>query len=305
MSARDQLLVVIDPVARRTDGESVRIAKDVLGAGAAVRVCLPDGPEDFTKALARRGARRLVVIGDDRALLRAVAALHRERDLAGCALSVVPVGAAQTLSLTRGLGVPAGAVAAARAVLEGTERRLDLLVDDSDGVVLGDLRIPPVGAGGSARPVVSGEDVSSPVGAGGSGGSSRVIAGRAGVATEGHAWLRSCQSFVRTLAARPARPSRPAPPARLRVEADGVTLVGLDQPVEGVRVTAGGGGLARVEVHPAPSAGVDASPVRVRARTVTVSGADFRYRADSVVAGPVRTRTWTVRARAWGLTLPR
>ncbi|NDZ99922.1 diacylglycerol kinase, partial [Streptomyces sp. SID10116] len=108
MSARDQLLVVIDPVARRTDGESVRIAKDVLGAGAAVRVCLPDGPEDFTKALARRGTRRLVVIGDDRALLRAVAALHRERDLAGCALSVVPVGAAQSLTLTRGLGVPAG-----------------------------------------------------------------------------------------------------------------------------------------------------------------------------------------------------
>ncbi|MGW6526805.1 diacylglycerol kinase family protein [Streptomyces venezuelae] len=301
MSARDQLLVVIDPVARRTDGESVRIAKDVLGAGAAVRVCLPDGPEDFTKALARRGARRLVVIGDDRALLRAVAALHRERDLAGCALSVVPVGAAQTLALTRGLGVPAGAVAAARAVLEGSERRLDLLVDDSDGVVLGDLRIPPVGADGS-RPTVAGDGVSSSVGAGGS---SRVIAGRAGVATEGHAWLRSCQSFVRTLAARPARPPRPAPPARLRIEADGVTLVGLDQPVEGVRVTAGGGGLARVEVRPAPSAGADASPVRVRARTVTVSGADFRYRADSVVAGPVRTRTWTVRARAWGLTLPR
>ncbi|MFI7318110.1 diacylglycerol kinase [Streptomyces venezuelae] len=299
MSARDQLLVVIDPVARRTDGESVRIAKDVLGAGAAVRVCLPDGPEDFTKALARRGARRLVVIGDDRALLRAVAALHRERDLAGCALSVVPVGAAQTLTLTRGLGVPTGAVAAARAVLEGAERRLDLLVDDSDGVVLGDLRIPPVGAGRSSSVP---EDVSSAVGAGGS---SRVIAGRAGVAAEGHAWLRSCQSFVRTLAARPARPSRPAPPPRLRIEADGVTLVGLDQPVEGVRVTAGGGGLAHVEVRPSPSAGADASPVRVRARTVTVSGSDFRYRADAVVAGPVRTRTWTVRDRAWGLTLPR
>ncbi|MFI1681806.1 diacylglycerol kinase [Streptomyces sp. NPDC020607] len=302
MSARDQLLVVIDPVARRTDGESVRIAKDVLGAGAAVRVCLPDGPEDFTKALARRGARRLVVIGDDRALLRAVAALHRERDLAGCALSVVPVGAAQTLTLTRGLGVPTGAVAAARTVLEGAERRLDLLVDDSDGVVLGDLRIPPVGAGASDRSPAEVDDVSSAVGAAGS---SRVIAGRAGVAAEGHAWLRSCQSFVRTLATRPVRPSRPAPPARLRVEADGVTLVGLDQPVEGVRVTAGGGGLARVEVHPSPSAGAGASPVRVRARTVTVSGADFRYRADAVVAGPVRTRTWTVRARAWGLTLPR
>lgn len=136
----DQLLVVIDPVARRTDGESVRIAKDVLSAGAQAKVCLPDGPEEFARALARRGSRRPVVVGDDRALVRAVSLLHRRRELAGCALSMVPVGSA--LSVARSLGVPMGAVAAARAVLEGVERRLDLLVDDSDGVVLGALRIP-------------------------------------------------------------------------------------------------------------------------------------------------------------------
>ncbi|MYS43659.1 diacylglycerol kinase, partial [Streptomyces sp. SID5998] len=99
-----QLLVVIDPVARRTDGESVRIAKDVLGAGAAVKVCLPEDPEEFARALARRGSRRPVVIGDDRALLRAVTVLHRRRELAGCALSAVPVGGA--VSLARSLGVP-------------------------------------------------------------------------------------------------------------------------------------------------------------------------------------------------------
>ncbi|WP_447042059.1 diacylglycerol kinase family protein [Streptomyces sp. DSM 118878] len=267
------------------DGESVRIAKDVLGAGAAIRTCLPESPEDFTKALARRGARRLVVVGDDRALLRAVAALHRERGLGDAALSLVPVGPAQTLA--RALGVPAGAVAAARAVLEGGVRRFDLLVDESDGVVLGDLRIPPVGATDSAA--------GSPEAPGG-----------ATTTVEGHAWLRTCQSFVRTLAARPSRvATAPVPgPARLRVEADGVTLVDLGQPVAGIHVTAGGGGLAQVEVRPS-SVGAEAAPLRVRARTVTVSGADFRYRADAVVTGPVRTRTWTVRPEAWGLTLPR
>ncbi|MGA4850209.1 diacylglycerol kinase family protein [Streptomyces sp. G5(2025)] len=303
MSARDQLLVVIDPVARRADGESVRIARDVLGAGAAVRFCLPDGPEDFTKALARRGARRLVVIGDDRALLRAVQALHRERGLAASALGLVPVGAAQTLART--LGVPAGAVAAARNVLDGAERRLDLLVDESDGVVLGDLRIPPVDGGllsgpssGLASDPSSGRAVASAVSARASGLS------RASAA-EGHAWLRTCQSFVRTLATRPSRVAAPpaAGPSRLRVEADGVTLVDLDQPVEGVRVTTGNSGLAQVEVRPT-SVGAEAAPLRVRARSVTVSGADFRYRADAVVAGPVRTRTWTVHQGAWGLTLP-
>ncbi|MFP3992745.1 diacylglycerol kinase family protein, partial [Streptomyces sp. E11-3] len=143
------LLVVIDPVARRSDGESVRIAKDVLCGGAdGVKVCLPDSAEEFTRALARRGSRRPVVVGDDRALLRAVGGLHRERELAASVLSLVPVGSVTTLA--QSLGVPAGTVAAARAVLDGVPRRLDLLVDDSDGVVLSELRIPAVRVGAKA-----------------------------------------------------------------------------------------------------------------------------------------------------------
>ncbi|MFD5279741.1 diacylglycerol kinase family protein [Streptomyces rubrogriseus] len=285
-SARsDQLLVVVDPVARRMDGESVRIAKDVLSAGAShTKVCLPDDPEEFARALGRRGSRRPVVIGDDSALLRAVALLHRRRELAGCALSVVPVGSA--LGLARSLGLPTGAVAAARAVLDGAERRLDLLVDDSDGVVLGTVGIPPA-------PV--------PV----------PVRADAGPGPEGTSsvrpWLRTCQSLVRTLASsRTARtavaPGTPGP-ARLRVEVDGVTLVDLDQPVEGVSVTPGAAGVAVVEVRPL-SVGAQASPLTASGRTVTVSGAHFRYRADAVVCGPVGTRTWVAREGAWGLTLP-
>ncbi|MET9833830.1 diacylglycerol kinase family protein [Streptomyces sp. NPDC006385] len=274
----DQLLVVIDPIARRTDGESVRIAKDVLSAGAATKVCLPDDPDEFARALTRRGSRRPVVVGDDRALTRAVTLLHRQRELAECVLSVVPVGAA--LSLAESLGVPTGAVAAARAVLEGAERRLDLLVDDSDGVVLGALRIPPI-------PDFDAE----PAGATAMG------------AAAGRPWLRTCQSLVRTLV--PARGVSPAGsgPARLRIEVDGATLVDLDQPVEAVSVTPGIAGVAEVEVRPA-SVGAEAAPLRAEGRTVTVSGAHFRYRADGEVSGPVRTRTWVVREGAWGLVVP-
>ncbi|MEV6506857.1 diacylglycerol kinase [Streptomyces sp. NPDC051642] len=283
----DHLLVVIDPVARRADPESVRIAKDVLSAGASTKVCLPEGPEEFARVLARRGSRRPVVVGDDRALMRAVSLLHRQRELAGCALSMVPVGG--VLSLAGALGVPTGAVAAARAVLDGVVRRMDLLVDDSDGVVLGALRIPSLPTMREAPPV---EATPVPSGSG-----------------SVHAsWLRTCQSLVRTLV--PARPSREPlagvtrlGPARLRVEVDGVTLVDLDQPVEGVSVTPGASGFAEVEVRPV-SVGASASALCARGRTVTVSGADFRYRADAVVAGPVRTRTWVVREGAWGLTLP-
>ncbi|MEY9993084.1 hypothetical protein ABIE67_005116 [Streptomyces sp. V4I8] len=273
----DQLLVVIDPAARRTDGESVRIAKDVLSAGAATKVCLPDDPDEFARALTRRGSRRPVVIGDDRALIRAVTLLHRQRELAECVLSVVPVGGA--LSLAGSLGVPTGAVAAARAVLDGVERRLDLLVDDSDGVVLGGLRIPPI------------RDPAAPDGA------TAVGAGA------GRPWLRTCQSLVRTLV--PARGSSPAAsgPSRLRVEVDGTTLVDLDQPVEAVSVAPGADGAAEVEVRPL-SVGAEATPLLAAGRTVTVSGAHFRYRADTEVSGPVRTRTWVVREGAWGLTVP-
>ncbi|MBD0424354.1 diacylglycerol kinase [Streptomyces sp. TRM S81-3] len=276
----DQLLVVIDPVARRTDGESVRIAKDVLSAGAAsTKVCLPEGPEEFARALRRRGSRRPVVIGDDRALVRAVALLHRHRELAECALSVVPVG--RVLGLAGSLGLPTGAVAAARAVLDGAERRLDLLVDDSDGVVLGAVGIPPVPVRDGGPP---GEGAGAPI----------------------RPWLRTCQSLVRTLAAsRPARATAGtgAGPARLRVEVDGVTLVDLGQPVEGVSVTPGADGLAEVVVRPV-SLGAEASSLTATGHTVTVSGAHFRYRADAEVSGPVRTRTWSVREGAWGLTLP-
>ncbi|TWG04104.1 hypothetical protein FHX80_112547 [Streptomyces brevispora] len=269
------LLVVIDPVARRTDGESVRIAKDVLSAGAHAKICLPDGPEEFARALSRRGGRRPVVVGDDRALRRAVTLLHREREPAGSALSLIPVGAAAALELSHSLGVPTGAVAAARTALDGAVRRLDLLVDDSDGVVLGALRIPAL-----------------------SGAAPGTEASHSGVTA---VW-DTCRSLVRTLV-HPAPSVLPAPlrTHRLRIEADGVLLNDLDRPVESVTVTSGrgGGGLAEVTIHP-----LDGAPVTTEVKAVTVSGADFRYRADIQVGGPVRTRTWTVRAGAWGLMLP-
>ncbi|MEU7639059.1 diacylglycerol kinase catalytic domain-containing protein [Streptomyces sp. NPDC039016] len=340
--------MVIDPIARRTDGESVRIAKDVLCAGAGAKICLPEGPEEFAQALARRGRRRPVVIGDDRALLRAVALLHKERELAGVPLSMVPVGPPETVALSRTLGVPTDAVAAARTVLDGGERPMDLLTDDSDGIVLGGLRIP-CGDMAGALPEYgayggSGERGGRAVGGarGAADQPERAAApGDAGPGTadpeSGHRpWWKPAARTARTalsLLATPAagrwgapRPGAaevgggrrgrvPAQRLRLRVEADGALLADLDRPVRGVSVVpcagddgvgADGpvgrpGGLVEVVVHWAGGE----RPVRVRARAVTVSGADFHYRADVLVGGPVRTRTWTVQPGAWRLQLPR
>ncbi|MFE2880057.1 diacylglycerol kinase [Streptomyces roseus] len=258
------LLVLVDPVARRLDGESVRIAKDVLSAGAAAKICLPDSQEEFARALARRGHRQPVIVGDDRALVRAVGLLYRERGLGDGAVSLIPVGQVGSLGLARSLGVPLSAVAAARSVLDGAVRPRDLLVDDSDGVVLGDLRIPPV---------------------------------RAAVRAPGPSVWSAYRSLVRTLAPSGARVGH-----RLRVEADGQLLVDVDRAVEDLRVVpvAASGGMAEVTLRLAGG-----SSLRVRAASVTVSGSDFRYRADARVAGPVRRRTWTLRPGAWSLTVPR
>lgn len=275
------LLVLVDPVARRLDGESVRIAKDVLSAGAAAKICLPDSQEEFARALARRGHRQPVIVGDDRALVRAVGLLYRERALSEGAVSLIPVGPAGSLGLARQLGVPLSAVSAARAVLDGAVAVRDLLVDDSDGVVLGGIGIPPV----RALPRPAGPSV----------------------------WS-AYRSLVRTIIRPPvaAQASAAGGGHRLRVEADGVVLADVDRNVEDVSVSArAGDGLADVLIRMGAGSGGEGggdgeagSVVRVRASTVTVSGADFRYRADAAVTGPVRRRTWTLRPGAWGLTLP-
>lgn len=363
------LLVVIDPVARSTDGESVRIARDVLCAGAGgagAKICLPEGPEEFARALARRGQRRPVVIGDDRALLQVVGLLHKERELAGVPVSMVPVGAPAAVALSRSLGVPQDTVAAARTVLDGAERAMDLLTDDSGGIVLGGLRIPGgrdggrnggrravAGPGrvfvpGAAGPVDTGERVSGAVPSGAprtGSGAPGTESGAPGADGNGPWWgpaARTARTALALLApaagrwgalrteagAAGGRRVR-VPGQRLRIEADGVLLADLDRPVRGVSVVPGGragagwpgagagrgvgggdgrgdgrdgdGELAEVVVH-WPGGG---HPVRARARAVTVSGADFHYRADAVVGGPVRTRTWTVQPGAWRLQLPR
>ncbi|MDH6112112.1 hypothetical protein P3T36_004911 [Kitasatospora sp. MAP12-15] len=136
------LLLLLDPVAREADGEAVRIARDVLAGGADVKVVLPENSAELDRVLSHRGRRRPVVIGSDLTLQRVVQALHRQRELTAGPLGLVPVGRAPAVSLARSLGVPTEPVAAARAVLNGQPRELGLLVDDEDGVVLGEVRIP-------------------------------------------------------------------------------------------------------------------------------------------------------------------
>ncbi|MDB1086024.1 diacylglycerol kinase family protein [Streptomyces sp. ACA25] len=215
----EQVLIVIDPIARHADGESVRIARDVLCAAVAgAKVCVLDRPQAMLHALTQRGSRRVVIIGGDRALLRAVRMLYLSGELDEHPLGVVPVGPEAAVAVIRSLGVPADAVLASRAVLSGPARPIDLLVDDAGGVVLGALGIPAPQPGPEppgTRP-----------------------------------WWRPARSTEAGSGALPAQ--------RLRVEADGEVLTDGAQPGVQVSVTADGG-LAAVEVrHSAGAAAVTA-----------------------------------------------
>ncbi|MFI9359958.1 diacylglycerol kinase [Kitasatospora sp. NPDC053057] len=270
----EPLLLLLDPVARQTDGESVRIAKDVLCGGADVKVAYPESPSELDRMLSHRGRRRPVVIGSDLALQRVLQALHRQRELGADPVGMIPVGRAEELATARALGVPEEPVRAARAVLSGAPRTFDLLVDDGGGVALGGVRI--------------------------TGGGGRRLVGRTG------GWRSLWAKLAAAEQANALTPEAADHSPRVRVEADGRLLADVHRPVRLVQLTLTGAGEADADgagvlevVVSAPGA-----LVRARAASVSVVGRGFGYEADGHPVGPVRARTWTVHPGAWGLLLP-
>ncbi|MBC3843455.1 hypothetical protein GXW82_34300 [Streptacidiphilus sp. 4-A2] len=134
--------MVVSPAALAVDGESVRVARDVLGAAFAMKAVVPGDLTELERVLSRRGRRRLVVIGDDQALRHVVQLLHRHAQLDAGPVGIIPVGKGHKVALARSLGASSRPVEAARAIARGGERTLDLLVDEDGGVVLSGLRIP-------------------------------------------------------------------------------------------------------------------------------------------------------------------
>jgi diacylglycerol kinase (ATP) len=294
VSVEHSLLVITEPAMHTADGESVRVALDVLRASSQLKVVTPRGPQELHQVLDKRGRRRPVVVGGDEAMHGVVQTLYQRRELAGSLLGWVPISTRHDLART--LGIPPDPAGAARVVLTGAERWLDLLVDDAGGIAVNAVRVgapPAVPNGTDAEP--------SPLDRLRSGLSSLVAGGRRS------GW-------------------------RLRVEADGTVLTDLDRRVLLVGLGNGsdvGGGALSAEVSPddglaevvvSEASGplawlgqanrhrgehVRQDGVRiVRARAVTVSGQDFPYDADGVTCGPVRLRTWTVQHSAWRLTVP-
>ncbi|WP_434581767.1 diacylglycerol/lipid kinase family protein [Carbonactinospora thermoautotrophica] len=298
MSVEHPLLVIANPGAGPdSDGENLRVALDVLRANTDVKLLMVDEHTDLERALGRRGRRRVVVAGGDGTVHQVVRVLRLRGELGDTLLGLVPVGTGNDLART--LGIPLDPARAARCVLHGTERRLDLLVDDAGGVAVNTVH---VGLG-------------------------------AAVARTAAAFKQRLGRHAFPLGAVLGGLLHPG--WHLRVEADGQVLNDYDRRVLLVGLANGsslGGGLGTLSAAAEPDDGladvivsratgplarigfglgmregshVGREDVQVtRARVVRVYGQEFPYDADGDLLGPVRARTWTVEHSVWRVLVP-
>lgn len=293
----DPLLLITNADAGTNDAENLEEALEVLRAAADVEVCATANPGELDGVLHRRGSRRVVVAGGDGSLHAVVAALHRRHELADTVLGLIPLGTGNDFA--RGSDIPLDPEEAARLVLHGQVRPVDLIVDCVGEVVVNNVHIG-VGAQASRK--------------------AKKWKGRLG---------RIGYPVGALLAA--VNP----PFVRLRIEVDGEEVTDFAHPVLMVAIGNGpkvGGGaditpeadpedgrmdvMISYAVGPLDRLGYAARFRRgehhhredvtyVQARSVSISGQSFYCSADGEVYGPERHRTWRLEPRALSMTLPR
>ena len=302
----ESCLVITNEGAGTADQESLERAVAVLSERSSVEVVATSNPGELDGVLHRSGTRRIVVAGGDGSLHAVVAALHRRNELADRVLGLIPLGTGNDFA--RCMDLPLDPEEAARLVLDGEVRRVDLLVDELGGIVVNNVH---VGAGAQAS-------------------------------RRGHRWKQRLGSvgFGRANLGKLGYPigallaAFHPPELRLRVEVDGEVVVDVDDPV--LMVAAGngtsvGGGTeltpeadpedGKVDVmisravgpwsklayaaHLARSRHPDRDDVTyLRASRVTVSGDEFYCSADGEITGPERRRSWQVLPAAYSMVLP-
>ncbi len=292
------LLLVTNASAGSAEDDAVDAAVAVLRRAADVVVRPCTDPDELDDIVGSRAGRSIVVAGGDGSLHVIVRTLWSRGELSPDApLGLLPMGTGNDFA--RALGLPLDdPAAAARVVLAGRSRALDLLVDDDGGVVVNAVH---VGLGAEAARRAS--DLKGLLGPT----AYAVGSVAAGVVERG--W-------------------------KVRVEVDGVELHDGSEPVlmagAGNGRTVGGGspltpdaepddGFADVVVSlatgPVERVAYGAAMRRgehverpdvltARGRVVTVSGEEFPVNADGELSGPYVSRTWSVRPAAWSLLVP-
>jgi diacylglycerol kinase (ATP) len=140
------MLVVTNELAGRTEADSVAAVVDVLRTGGeAVEVITCHAEDDLERLLDRRAEQTVVVVGGDGSLHTFLRHLWQRGEAADCPVGLVPLGTGNDFA--RGIGIPIDPVEAAKLIVDGAPRPVDLIVDDDGGVVVNAVH---VGAGALA-----------------------------------------------------------------------------------------------------------------------------------------------------------
>jgi len=303
----DPLLVITNRDAGPSDEESLEAALRVLRTKTDVEVAATADPGELDGVLHRAGSRRIVVAGGDGSLHAVIACLYKRHELHDAVLGLLPLGTGNDFA--RGVGIPLEIEDAARVVLDGSPRPMDLIVDEVGQVVVNAVH---VGAGAQAsRRGANWKKRLRSVGVG------KVNIGKLGypIGAAITAWN--------------------PPVLRLRVELDGTVVNDLDRPVLMVAVGNGssvGGGTeltpdaspedGRLDVMVSRAVGPLARFLYAarlgfathreredvdyhRADTVSITGERFWCSADGEVYGPERQRSWHTEPAAYSMVLPR
>jgi diacylglycerol kinase (ATP) len=303
----DPLLVITNADAGTADEETLARGLAVLRAATSVEVAATSNPGELDGVLHLAGTRRIVVAGGDGSLHAVVAALHKRNELADRTLALLPLGTGNDFA--RGTGVPLDIEEAARLVLQGGERRVDLIVDETGSVVVNNVHVG-TGAQASRR----GKRWKERLGA--------VGVGNANLGRLGYP-IGALQSAFHP------------PHRRLCVEVDGEVVNDVDRPLLMVAIGnsshIGGGAEVTPEADVAdgrldvvlsrsvsPLAKLDYvrrlrggnhvdrdDVIELRGREVKISGEEFWVSADGELYGPERSRSWRLEEDAFTMVLPR
>ncbi|MGN6331632.1 MAG: diacylglycerol/lipid kinase family protein [Motilibacteraceae bacterium] len=304
-AARD-LLVVTNAAAGGADDAAVQAVLEVLRTGANVRVEATAEPGELESLLASRATgERVVAVGGDGSVHAVVDALERLGRLSPeDPVGVVPLGTGNDLA--RCLGLPLEPARAARVVLTGRPRTLDVLVDDDGGLV-----VNAVHAGVGASAAEAAQVWKERLGAAG------YVVGSALAGARERGWRLQVLVDGREVSGSSADADDRLLMVGLgigRSIGGGALLTPDAEPDDGlvdVVLAAATGPLARVGYAVALRAGdhVDRDDVEaLRGREVVVTaagpGEEFGTNADGELAGPFTRRRWTVRPAAWSCLVP-
>jgi diacylglycerol kinase (ATP) len=135
----DRILAITNPAAGSAGDAEAAAAVNVLKQGADVVNATTRDRNDLLETLRLRDGRDIVVMGGDGSLHVALSVLHELDDLKGPILGLIPVGTGNDFA--RSLELPDDPEAAARVIIDGVPRALDLIVDESGEVVANSVHL--------------------------------------------------------------------------------------------------------------------------------------------------------------------